>query len=54
MTRARVHVFIADGRLPVVKIGNQFIIDRKDLAKLEIRKTGRPPNPKAASKPKGK
>ena len=42
VTRARVLVFINDGRLAAQKIGKQYMIKKSDLAKLRIGKPGRP------------
>jgi excisionase family DNA binding protein len=42
ITRARVLVLISGGRLPASKLGNQWAIQRKDLAKVRDRKPGRP------------
>jgi excisionase family DNA binding protein len=42
VTRARVHALIRDGRLPASKIGSQYVIQPKDLAKVRERKPGRP------------
>jgi excisionase family DNA binding protein len=44
VSRARVLVLIGEGRLPAAKVGNQYVIQRKDLAKVRVRKVGRPPN----------
>jgi len=42
VNRARVHVLISDGRLAATKIGTQYAVSRRDLAKLKIGKPGRP------------
>ena len=42
ITRARVQALIRDGRLPAEKIGNFYAIKRADLAKVRVRKPGRP------------
>jgi excisionase family DNA binding protein len=46
VTKSRVNALINAGRLPAQKIGIQWLIDRKDLAKVRIRKPGRPKKPK--------
>ena len=40
--RSRVLQLIRSGRLPAEKIGMQFLIQRKDLAAVRVRKVGRP------------
>jgi excisionase family DNA binding protein len=42
VTRARVLQLINAGRLPAQKLGMQYLIDRKDLGKVRVRKPGRP------------
>jgi excisionase family DNA binding protein len=42
VTKSRVIALISAGRLPAQKIGIQWLISRKDLAKVRIRKPGRP------------
>lgn len=43
------------GRLPAQKFGRDFIINPKDLERVRVRKTGRPPSAKpVAKKPKGR
>lgn len=42
VSRPRVQVLIAAGRLPAQKIGSQYVIDKKDLGKVRDRKPGRP------------
>ena len=42
ITRRRVTTLIAEGRLPAVKIGRDWIIKEKDLEKVDVRKPGRP------------
>jgi len=42
ISRSRVLVLIGNGRLPAERIGSQHVIDRKDLAKVRVRKPGRP------------
>ena len=39
---SRVQQFIKSGRLPAEKVGRDFIIQPKDLAKVRNRKPGRP------------
>jgi excisionase family DNA binding protein len=43
VSRARVHALIKVGRLAAAKLGNQYVIGLKDLAKVRDRKPGRPP-----------
>lgn len=38
----RVYQFIREERLPAQKIGRDYLIDEKDLALVQDRKTGRP------------
>lgn len=42
ISRSRVLVLIRDKRLPAVKFGDAYVIERKDLAKVRVRKVGRP------------
>jgi excisionase family DNA binding protein len=44
----RVRQLITDERLPAEKKGRDYLINEKDLVKVEDRKTGRPPKKKAA------
>ena len=39
---SRVRQLILSGRLPAIKIGRDWIIQKKDLKKVENRKPGRP------------
>ena len=41
----RVRQLIARGRLPATLIGRTWAVDEKDLAKVKVRKPGRPPKP---------
>jgi excisionase family DNA binding protein len=43
ISQNRVNALIRSGRLPAQKYGWQWLIDRKDLAKVRVRKPGRPP-----------
>jgi excisionase family DNA binding protein len=43
VTVGRVHQFIREKRLPAEKKGRDYLINERDLAKVEDRKTGRPP-----------
>jgi len=40
----RVRALIKVGRLPAQKFGKAWMIDKKDLQKVAIRKPGRPPS----------
>lgn len=42
VTRARVLRLIEQERLPANKVGNGYVINAKDLAKVKDRKPGRP------------
>jgi excisionase family DNA binding protein len=42
VTRSQIHVYIRDGRLPASRLGNQYVIDPADLAKVKLRSAGRP------------
>jgi excisionase family DNA binding protein len=42
VTQSRIIAMIGAGRLKASKIGVQWLIDRKDLAKVRNRKPGRP------------
>jgi excisionase family DNA binding protein len=42
ISKARVLRLILDGRLPANKVGNSYVINSKDLAKVQDRKPGRP------------
>lgn len=42
ISKSRVVALIAAGRLPAQKVGMQYLIQRKDLAKVRVRKPGRP------------
>lgn len=44
----RVHQRIADGSLPAIRIGHQWVIDEADLARLDRRPAGRPLSAKSA------
>jgi excisionase family DNA binding protein len=44
VSRRRVLALVASGRLPAVRVGNQFLIQPADLAKVRDRKPGRPKN----------
>ena len=46
VTSRRVVALINAGRLPAEKIGPNFVIKPKDLAKVKDRKPGRPPKKK--------
>jgi excisionase family DNA binding protein len=50
LSHARVLQFIRSGRLPARKVGVQWMIEKKDLAKLRIKKVGRPPGKKRGSR----
>ncbi|HSK73944.1 MAG TPA: helix-turn-helix domain-containing protein [Pyrinomonadaceae bacterium] len=39
----RVQQFIAEGRLPAIKVGQTNLVKESDLELVEDRKTGRPP-----------
>jgi excisionase family DNA binding protein len=41
--KSRVLQLIKAKRLPAEQVGNQFVIKRKDLARVRDRKPGRPP-----------
>lgn len=43
VTVRRVQQMITRGQLPAQKLGRDFFIRRADLAKVRVRKTGRPP-----------
>ncbi len=42
----RVKQFIAEGRLPAVKVGHTNLVKEEDLKLIEERKNGRPPKKK--------
>jgi excisionase family DNA binding protein len=42
ISQKRVNVLIQQGRLPASKVGNVYMINSKDLAKVKDRKPGRP------------
>ena len=42
VSRPRIQALIMANRLPAEKVGNQYVIQRDDLAKVKIRKPGRP------------
>jgi excisionase family DNA binding protein len=42
VTRSRVLALIRDGRIPVERIGSQYVIKPADLAAVRVRKPGRP------------
>jgi excisionase family DNA binding protein len=42
VSRARVLVLIKQGRIPAEKIGMQFLLQRRDLAKVKALPPGRP------------
>ena len=46
----RVQQFIAEGRLPAIKIGQTNLVKESDLKLVQDRKTGRPPREKGESK----
>ena len=46
----RVQQFIAEGRLPAIKIGQTNLVKESDLKLVQNRKTGRPPQVKRESK----
>lgn len=47
VSRLLIHRRIQDGTIKAVKVGNQYVIDEKDLPKtLPKRKGGRPAHPK--------
>jgi excisionase family DNA binding protein len=54
VTRRRVLALIADGRLPAQKLGRDWLIEEKDLAKVEDRPPGRPPAGDKATARKGR
>jgi excisionase family DNA binding protein len=43
VSRRRVLALIAEGRLPAERLGREYLIRPKDLAKVKDRKPGRPP-----------
>jgi excisionase family DNA binding protein len=43
VTGRRVRALIKAGRLPAIKFGNSWMINKKDLKKVAVRKPGRPP-----------
>lgn len=43
ISTTRVRVLIREKRLPAEKLGRDYIIRRKDLARVKDRPTGRPP-----------
>jgi excisionase family DNA binding protein len=49
ISKSRVIALISAGRLPAERVGMQFLIAKKDLAKVRVRKPGRPSG-KASSK----
>lgn len=51
LSRRRVQTLISDGRLPAEKLGNQYVIKRKDLKLVENRTVGRPPKKKSENEP---
>jgi len=46
VTTQRVRALIHAGRLPAERLGREFMIRRKDLALVKVRKPGRPPKAK--------
>ena len=46
VSQRRVRQFITEGRLPAEKKGRDYLINERDLIKVEDRKTGRPPKKK--------
>lgn len=46
VTRARVNQLISSGRLPAQRIGRAFVIREADIALVQTRRPGRPPNVK--------
>lgn len=53
VTVGRVQQFIAEGRLPSIKVGRDRFILESDLVLLSGRKTGRPPKDKSETGSKG-
>lgn len=47
VTVGRVQQFVAEGRLPAVKIGRDNFVNEADLNLVEVRKVGRPPKAKS-------
>ena len=45
----RVRALITAGRLPAHKFGKAWMIDKKDLQKVAVRKPGRPPGEERSS-----
>jgi excisionase family DNA binding protein len=50
VTQRRVLAMITARRLPATRVGNSYIIQRADLAKVKDRKPGRPPAKKTRGK----
>jgi excisionase family DNA binding protein len=48
LSAGRVRQLVADGRLPVVRLGRDNLIRAADLALVKDRKTGRPPKPSSS------
>jgi excisionase family DNA binding protein len=46
VSHSRIMQFIRTKRLPARKFGAQWVIERKDLAAVRVRKPGRPKKPK--------
>jgi excisionase family DNA binding protein len=51
VTTSRVHALIQSGRLPAQKMGRDYFIEKKDLAKVRVRKPGRPAKRRRAAAP---
>lgn len=43
VSEGRIRQFVADGRLPAVKVGQTNLVKEADLQLVENRQTGRPP-----------
>ena len=43
VTPSRIRVLIASGRLPAVRVGRDWLIEERHLARVAERKPGRPP-----------
>jgi excisionase family DNA binding protein len=50
VSAGRVRQMVADGQLPVVRLGRDNLIRAADLALVKDRKTGRPPKDRDSSK----
>jgi excisionase family DNA binding protein len=51
VTSRRVLALIHAGRLPAQKMGRDYFIEKKDLAKVRVRKPGRPAKRRRAAAP---